>query len=83
MHVLASVAAGSVLALSLPLGSAFAAMPGPGLVAPVTPHAATVIRTGWDGHYYHHWHHYWHHEYREGWHHHWHHYWHRPYGYTY
>jgi hypothetical protein len=95
MRIMVAYAAGALLALSAPVGSAYAAMP---LPAPVQPAAvqtgdARVVQADWDGRpgWHGDWHHHWHHEWRDHWHpawhpywhHHWHHHWDRPYGYQY
>lgn len=77
MRVLASVAAASLIALSLPLGSAVAAMPIPAGVAQTDQAAARIIKADWNNGYGPHWHEHWRHEWRgdygpeRHWHRHW------------
>jgi hypothetical protein len=82
---LVACAAGAFLALSVPIGSASAAMPQPASM--VEPGGAGFVKADWNGRP--DWHHHWRHEWRDHWrpewhpywHHHWHHGWDRPYGY--
>jgi hypothetical protein len=98
MRVLIAGAAGAaLLALSIPIGSASAAMPLPVARPPAAPGQAlqpggpALVQAdyygppGWHHHWRHewrdHWHPYLHPYWHPYWHHHWHHGWYRPYGY--
>ncbi len=89
MRVFVAGAAGALLALSVPIGSASAALPLPASV--VQPSGSELVQADWNGRpgWHEDWHHHWRHEWRDHWrpewhpywHHHWHHGWGRPYGY--
>ena len=82
MRLLVACAAGAVLALSIPIGSASAAS-----MADAAP-GAYLVQADWDGGadwrhggWHHHWRHEWHDRWHPDWHHHWHQRWDRPYSY--